>query len=374
MIDLHTATIEQIQHALGSQFYEEIEALAFQILPHVNQYDQDRKLIALGDPDDYNECEYTYDEFHRDLEYYCETENTKGMIEICRTLARIDKGIHLVMDVSDVDDPEWIIKGIIVLNGITFIIADSGVGKTTICIYIDECMRKGNDFFGLPCKKGSVIFVENDESAEMLKSQVKTIDPSKHLNIATCEVIWDANAGKFNPEFEDLLFYYTPDVVVLDSYTSLGVPDITSPSSGLVLDELRRLAKTHHCAFVILHHVNKQGDQLGSNLHRAKADVILTITDSSNDTIVITQDKVRGEKFEPLTLKFNRDTLEIQKASMTLKETVLMLKSQQVSEKEIVERFHGRQRDTVKKYLRTPATLEETKSIIKNKANRSKSI
>ena len=145
-----------------------------------------------------------------------------------------------------------------------------------------DAIQQGKDLFGLKCKQGKIIFVENDEPHQLLKSHRDIVGLPKYLDVATIDVVWDANNKKFNKEFRDLLYYHNPDVVVIDAYTSLGIPDITRPESGLVLDELRRLATEFECAFVIIHHVNKSGEQIGSSLHKAKLDSMVLLVNVNN--------------------------------------------------------------------------------------------
>jgi RecA-family ATPase len=197
-----------------------------------------------------------------------------------------------------------------------------------------------------------VLIVENDESAELLRSHRDKVGLPDRLLVANTDVIWDADGKKFNKEFGELLYYYMPDVVIIDAYTSLGIPDITRPESALVLDELRRLAKSHTCAIVVIHHTNLRGEQMGSNLHRVKMDSMVCLSKVSENRVMLTQDKIRGSKFQPKVITFNQDTLEMKDANMSLKQQVQELQGIGLTTDEIVGKFPKSQRDTVKRYLR----------------------
>ena len=133
----------------------------------------------------------------------------------------------------------------------------------------------------------------------------------------------------------------------------LGIPDITRPESGLVLDELRRMAKQHQCAFVIIHHVNKSGEQIGSSLHKAKMDSMVSLV-NDNNTVILTQEKVRGTKFGEKDIDFDPVTLRMTDAKMTIKNQVKQLKAQGLNLKEIQSKLPAYKRDTIRKAFNSP--------------------
>jgi RecA-family ATPase len=332
-------------------FLSDLDDKAFTLLPHVYAYDQQRQTIGMVLYDE--KPDWTYEQLKWELDIHCANGDNKAILKLDRELERIEKGIDLVRDVSDFPQPDWIVEGIVVRNGLTLLYGDSGAGKTTFCLYMTDAIRMGKDLFGLKCKPGRVIFIENDESAELLKSHRDKVGLPKKLDIANTDIAWDAGAKKFNHEFEEILYYYKPDVVIIDAYTSLGIPDITRPESALVLDELRRLAKEHGCAMVIIHHTNKGGEQMGSSLHKAKMDSIVSLV-NVNDIVTVTQEKVRGSKFEPKGINFDPVTLKMTDAKMTLKAQVQLLKAQGLSLNDIKAKFPTAKRNTLIKYYNSP--------------------
>lgn len=336
---------------INATYLKALDDKAFQLLPHLYVYDQQRQVIGMVDyPDDPG---WTYEDFKWALDIHCENEDDRAILKLGRELERIEKGINLVADVSEFPEPDWIVEGIVVRNGLTLLYGDSTVGKTTFCLYMTDSVQHGKDLFGLKCKQGNVVFIENDEPAELLKSHRDKVGLPAKLRVTSVDIIWDAGNKRFNEELGDLLYYHSPDIVVIDAFTSLGIPDITRPESALVLDEMRRLAEKHHCAMVIIHHTNKAGEQMGSSLHKAKMDSIVSLSKVSNDTIMLTQDKVRGSKFQPKVIEFNQNTLEMKDAKMSIKDQVVLLKAQGISDNDIVLRFPKQHRDTVKRYLRS---------------------
>ncbi len=336
---------------IDAAYLKELDDKAFQLLPHLYVYDQQRQIVGrIGYDDDPG---WTYEDFRWALDIHCDNEDDRAIIRLGRELEGIEKGVNLVMDVSEFPEPDWIVEGIVVRNGLTLLYGDSGTGKTTLCLYLVDAVQQGKDLFGLKCKQGSPIFIENDESGELLRSHRDKVGLPAKLPVANVEITWQSDSKKFNKEFGDLLYYYKPDVVIIDAYTSLGIPDITRPESALVLDELRRLARKNECAFVIIHHVSKSGDQIGSSLHKAKMDSMVSLV-NINNKVTLTQEKVRGTKFDQKVINFDPITLKMTDAKITLKDEVKQLKAQGFTLKEIQAKFPTAKRDTIRKYYPNP--------------------
>lgn len=346
--------ISVLQSQINQDDLKELEDRAYKVLPHVYIYNENRKPIGMIAYTEETRPELTYEEFIEQLDFYRDNEDTEGINRRARELERIEKGINLAVDVADFPEPDWLVEGFIVKNGLTMLYGDSGTGKTTLCLYLADSMRKGKALFGLECKQGTVIFVENDESGDLLKSHRDKVGLPERLLVASPDtnIVWDGSNKKFTEDFQNLLYYYVPDVVVVDSYTSLGIPDITRPESSLVLDELRRLAERYHCGMIIIHHTNLSGTQMGSSLHRAKMDSMVCLSKISESRILLTQEKIRGSKFPPKVINFNQDTLEMTDANMTLKEQVKELKAVGMRDDEILSNTPKSKRDTVRRYLR----------------------
>lgn len=339
------------KYRINQTYLKELDDKAFRLLPQVYVYDNQRQIIGQVDWDE--DPGWTYEDFKWALDIHCENEADRAILKLSRELERIDKRVNLVADVSEFPEPDWIVEGIVVRNGLTLLYGDAGSGKTTLGLYLIDAVQQGKDLFGLKCKQGKGIFIENDESPELLRSHRDKIGLPARLPVANVEIVWDAGNKRFNKELGDLLHYHNPDVVILDSYTSLGIPDITRPESGLVLDELRRLARMNECAFVIIHHVNKSGEQIGSSLHKAKMDSMVSLVNIKN-TVTLTQEKVRGTKFGEKLIDFDPVTLKMTDAKMTLKDKVKQLKAQGLTLNEIQLKVPTAKRDTIRKYFTQP--------------------
>jgi len=255
-----------------------------------------------------------------------------------------------VVDVREATEPNWIIHGIAVRNNTTLLYGDAGVGKTTFYLYLADGLMNGSEFAGIQCERCKPLIISQDEDHSLLKNHWATMGKTSLLPVAKKDIVWDKR--DFNEDFEMTLRAYKPDVVFIDSYTSLGIPDITRPESGSVFDATNRIARQHNCAIILIHHTNLSGEQMGSSLHRAKVSSMVSIVASNDNHIVITQEKVRGSHFEPIVIRFNRENLTMEREEGSLKEQVWRLLDQNVTANSIVERFPNRKKATITRYVR----------------------
>jgi hypothetical protein len=255
-----------------------------------------------------------------------------------------------VRDVREATEPDWIIPGIAVRNNTTLLYGDAGVGKTTFYLHLADALMNGSEFAGIQCSRCKPLIICQDEDHSLLKNHWATMGKTSLLPVAKKDIVWDKK--DFNEDFEMTLRAYKPDVVFIDSYTSLGIPDITRPESGLVFDATNRMARKHDCAIILIHHTNLSGEQMGSSLHRAKVSSMVSIVESDENHIVITQEKVRGSHFEPIVIRFDRENLAMEKEEGSLREQVWRLLDQNVTANAIIQRFPNRKKSTIDRYIR----------------------
>lgn len=262
-----------------------------------------------------------------------------------------------VTDAREAAEPDWIVPGIAIRNNTTLLYGESGVGKTIFYLHMTDALMHGASFLGIQCSRCKPLIVCQDEDLSILKDQWHKMGKTGVLPAAKRDVVWDKKG--FNEDFTLTLKAYRPDVVFVDSYTSLGIPDITRPESGLVFDALNKIARDQHCSIILIHHTNLSKEPMGSSLHKAKVSSMLSMLKSDENHIVITQEKVRGSHFEPIVVRFDRLNLQMEREQGSLREQVWRLlndadpgESQETVVDEILARFPERNVATTRRYVR----------------------
>jgi RecA-family ATPase len=130
-----------------------------------------------------------------------------------------------VADVREAAEPIWFIYGIAVKNNTGLLVGDAGVGKTTLYLHLAYALMNGSVFAGIQCTKCKPLIICQDEDHSLLKNQWSTMGKTDLLPVAKKDILWGKN--DFNADLELTLTAYKPDIVFIDSYTSLGIPDMT---------------------------------------------------------------------------------------------------------------------------------------------------
>jgi len=146
------------------------------------------------------------------------------------------EGCEFLMDIDEVPEPDWLVEGIVVRQGLTLVYGESQVGKTTFCLYLIDALDEGKPLFGRKCKQAKTILVEQDQSPPLMKAQKRKLGRPNKLVVSREPITWDNTEKKFLISFKAILDL-KPDVVIIDAYTSLGIEDINHPCAGLVFDK-----------------------------------------------------------------------------------------------------------------------------------------
>ncbi len=255
-----------------------------------------------------------------------------------RWFKREKQVFHNVLDIPEAD---WLVEAVIPVQGISLLYGDAGIGKTTLMLQLIDAVQRTVDFIGLSTKPSKVLLIEQDEPTNLIRSHVERMLPDcpslTDLKVPASFLSWEDKTKDFEvgggiprdaaSSLEELIFLSDSKIVVIDSLTSIGIADINNPGVSLLFDRLRRVSATYGCSFVLLHHPGKSREIMGSNLIKAKVDVILHLNKDR-----LTFQKLRGTtpkiaKFEPgkqpyLSIKQDPNTITFQLADTSVRNLV----------------------------------------------------
>ncbi len=204
----------------------------------------------------------------------------------------------LFVKVSDIQPANWIIEGLAMEQGLTILFGDKGVGKTTLSLQILHALLSEERLFGLKVRKANAFIIEQDEPPRVFRNHrdriLGQLPRLGDMEIPKVFVTWDSRKEDFT-NLVDLIRAYPAKLIIIDSFTSLGIPDLNQPNTSAILDRLRRINSEEDCSFILLHHVNRKGDILGSVTLQIKADSLIEL-----NNVGLKFHKTRGEIAIPL--------------------------------------------------------------------------
>jgi RecA-family ATPase len=162
---------------------------------------------------------------------------------------------------SDIKEPDFWLNPYVVREGITFIWGKWGVGKSPLTWHMAKAIGTGEGFFGLPTKKGKVLYIDVDSPETVAVDRLKKI--TKGVSGLDVHFVLDKPytfPGQ-DPAQDDLFKKlnddYTPDVVFFNTLRKMhDLDDKESKSPKMVYSYYQHLFPSS--ALVFVHHAKKE--------------------------------------------------------------------------------------------------------------------
>ena len=231
------------------------------------------------------------------------------------------KSVQVCQFLKQTKDPEWQIENILPKEGMLFIIADAGVGKTWFVLDMAIAISRGTAWLShFPTVKGRVLIIDEENANPLIKSRFEKLfkaldvsdgDVSKlEIEILSGNDINLSNQNGVN-ELDKFLEELKPDLVILDSFIRFHHGNENDASEmSKVLGCVKRWMQKFHCSFVICHHKKKGGaaNSNPTNAYRGSSDILgsadahldMQPVKDQKGLLIVTQTKDRyGNKVAP---------------------------------------------------------------------------
>ncbi|MBW4553863.1 MAG: AAA family ATPase [Aphanocapsa sp. GSE-SYN-MK-11-07L] len=160
---------------------------------------------------------------------------------------------------------EWIIAGKIPRGSTIALIADGGTGKSRLSYDLAYAIASGQPWNGFRTTQGKVLIIQTDEpdvdfSDSLRDANYETFD----RGLVQVETEWQFSQI---PQLTRWVEQEQPLLVIIDSFTAANRAsdlDEKDTNYGACIYDLRNIANTHGCTFLILHHTNKLGESRGT--------------------------------------------------------------------------------------------------------------
>jgi hypothetical protein len=160
---------------------------------------------------------------------------------------------------------EWIIAGKVPLGSTIALIADGGTGKSRLSYDLAYAVATGQPWNGFRTTQGKVLIIQTDEPdvdfADALKDARYDQFPRGWVQV---ETEWQFSQIA---QLTGWIEQENPLLVIIDSFTAANRAnelDEKDTNYGACIYDLRNIANTYGCTFLILHHTNKMGESRGT--------------------------------------------------------------------------------------------------------------
>lgn len=190
----------------------------------------------------------------------------RKMHQICREASRPFSPMDVVDFLAQAPETrQWIIAGKIPRGSTIALIADGGTGKSRFSYDLAYAVASGKDWNGFHTTQGKVLIIQTDEPDVDFSASLKDANYSQFpRGLVQVETEWQfsqmAQLQRWIEETQPLL-------VIIDSFTSTNRAtelEEKDTNYGACIYDLRNIANTFGCTFLILHHTNKLGESRGT--------------------------------------------------------------------------------------------------------------
>jgi hypothetical protein len=154
------------------------------------------------------------------------------------------------------------VEGLVSYASVSFLVGDSGLGKSPLAYQLALCVAQGIPFLGMRTNQAHVVYADYENglkaSKELRDSLVRflgigTVPESFHL--------WSADAATRSLNLEGICEDVKPDLLVLDTLRSHDSEFEKADVGGGRMADLRSLAARHKTAVLAIHHIRKPGPE-----------------------------------------------------------------------------------------------------------------
>lgn len=204
----------------------------------------------------------------------------------------------------------YLIDGFLRAKSVNIAAGDSGIGKSPLMCQLALCVASGHDFLGMTVKQGPVLYFDLENSLEDHKTMRDGI--AQHLGLESAPGNFFVVPSTHNLNGAEVrIEAVRPSLVIIDSLRAFA-PEVTERNreAAAWLNSLRNLARKYDCAFLIVHHLRKPGensDGAAMGLELSTVNTWLTGMEGPRAFVNQTDTRVAIEgSADGLTIKWNR--------------------------------------------------------------------
>lgn len=214
--------------------------------------------------------------------------------------------------------PEWLVHGILPVNGFVGIYGDSYMGKSFLAIDLALCIASGHPWHGHAVKPGFVVYIAA-EAGHGVRKRVQAWCVLNGFSPYKPDIGWLLQSIPVHPLSEEMDILCKrlsdelearPKLIVIDTLARCfsGGDENTQEDMGQFVAGVDRLRTEYGAAVIAVHHTRVNNDrERGSTAFRGAADTMILVDKPRDEQLRLKCTKQRDfEEFEPITLQFRK--------------------------------------------------------------------
>jgi hypothetical protein len=171
---------------------------------------------------------------------------------------------------SESDGSPYVVEGLIPTKSVNIAVGDSGLGKSPWAYQLALCVAGGVPFLGHAVSQGRVLYIDLENGTNGIVDLSRSLVQHLHLSSSPDDFRL-ITSGEYLHRLGDLLKECKPTLVTIDSLRAYQPDAEDRPrNAAAMMNELKKLARQHGAAFLLIHHIRKPGEDGAPSLENER--------------------------------------------------------------------------------------------------------
>jgi hypothetical protein len=211
----------------------------------------------------------------------------------------------------------YIVEGLLPADDVHVAVGDSGLGKTPWAYQLGLSVVTGKPFLGFSVRQGRVLYYDLENGREEILQVGRSL--CAHLGVASFPDDFLVLLDEGNPvQLAHAVNAQKPALVIVDTLRALKpTAQKANEEMAAFLNECKAVARKHHCAILLLHHIKKPSENGVSSLEITP--IMEWLLQASGARALINQTNTRIAFDAPAPAKRDSDAVLVMKSFVKMR-------------------------------------------------------
>jgi hypothetical protein len=187
----------------------------------------------------------------------------------------------------------YVVEGLLPSDDVHIAVGDSGLGKTAWAYQLGLCVASGRPFLDFSVREGRVLYFDKENGQEEIRAIGESL--CSYLKIESLpKNFLVRNEEGAGVSLASAVEEYKPSLVIIDTLRAFQPnAEENNKDAGRYIQEWKAIARTEHCAILLLHHPRKPKAEAGGIPDLEKAKPLEWLHEASGARALINQTNTR---------------------------------------------------------------------------------